>query len=175
MENSVLAFKKISRKCRKILAAKQLNRINVKTINSVKSFRRINDIPELSDKKFQTMLGSWNKQFLRGRFRMFLFKFFNNTLPINTRTSHFAENATRLCTFCVIKNYPILPDESFAHLFFSCSVTRKWQRDFLSKHAPMLNLDIDANRKLRLTGSITGEDKINTFLFYLVMCFQQKI
>jgi len=79
---------------------------------------------------------------LPNTFREFVFQFFNNTLPINTRTSHFVPNQQRGCDLCTTRRMDPVPDETFNHIFFTCGfvteVLRKLGRDILR-----LDRDID--------------------------------
>ena len=63
-------------------------------------------------------LSLWNLSYLPNKFREFIFKFYNNKLGINTRTSHFGGDS-RSCTFCSLLGVNNI-DESFVHLFFEC-------------------------------------------------------
>ena len=70
-------------------------------------------------------LSLWNLTFIPNKLRDFIFKFYNNRLGINTRTSHFGAN-TRNCTFCAILGTHT-HDEPFIHLFFECEVVTNIQ------------------------------------------------
>jgi hypothetical protein len=60
-----------------------------------------------------------------------------NILGLNTRVSHFNNEINRACTFC--KDGPgANPDETFEHLFFSCTHTGTCINTFLQKCAPDL-------------------------------------
>ena len=63
-------------------------------------------------------LSHWTLPYLSNRFREFIFKFFNNKLGLNTRTSHFL-NTDRRCTFCKLIGISD-EDETFSHIFFDC-------------------------------------------------------
>ncbi len=65
-----------------------------------------------------SVISLWNSQGLTNRSKVFLFKFFNNILGINTRLSHFVPNHSRGCTFCSLNGILPVPDETFMHIFF---------------------------------------------------------
>ena len=81
--------------------------------------------PPPADELFlKNMLGFWGSFFLSNKHREFSFKFYNKTLGLNTRLSHFVANNTRSCTFCVANNLANPPDESFlCTSFFYCNYT----------------------------------------------------
>jgi hypothetical protein len=104
---------------------------------------------------------------------MFLFKFFGNTLGLNTRTAHFANNQSRNCTFCTLSGRDGI-DETFEHLFFTCPTTVDWQNKFASKWAPELITEQD-KREFWFFGKLPGNEFFNEFIAYTALLFQQKI
>ncbi len=78
----------------------------------------------------------WGIRGIPNRYRTFLFKYFNNLLGLNFRLSHFVANQQRGCTFCLLTNAVIIPDETFSHLFYECRTTRLWHEKFLREHVP---------------------------------------
>ncbi len=105
---------------------------NLSKLRTVKTFfSLINcDIPD--DVTLKKILGLWNTSLLCNKFRTFLFKFQNNSLGINTRTSHFA-NVNRNCTLCERAGVTI-NEESFLHLFFECTELIDLRDGFISKY-----------------------------------------
>ena len=77
-------------------------------------------VPDASD--IEAVNSLWCLNSLPNKFREFLFKFYNNRLGLNVRTSHFG-GETRYCTFCQIANNPST-DETFLHLFYNCDAVR---------------------------------------------------
>jgi hypothetical protein len=77
------------------------------------------------------------------KLREFIFKFRNNLLGLNTRVSHFNGNVDRLCTFCKNSNVIPVPEETFTHLFFECSFSKKAIKGFCAKYMPDYLLDTD--------------------------------
>jgi hypothetical protein len=83
-------------------------------------------------------LSIWNSAGFSNRQKMFLFKFYNNILGLNVRTSHFVPNGTRICFFCSKNPVPQQNDETFLHLFYSCDTTKNWHQNFIRKCLPEL-------------------------------------
>jgi hypothetical protein len=116
----------------------------------------------------------WSMGGFSNRARVFLFKFYNNILGLNTRISHFVPDQSRACTFCSITgNINPVPDESFIHLFFTCETSANWHIQFLSKYFPHL---VTMNRVQRagffFLGKIPAMDKDNLFIICAVLLFQ---
>jgi len=78
----------------------------------------------------------WINPLLSNRQREFLFKFYNNRLPTNTRISHHVDNIDRACTFCTAQLDLPAPEESFAHLFWHCRYTAAMTEAFISEFVP---------------------------------------
>jgi hypothetical protein len=56
-----------------------------------------------------------------------------------------------------------------------CPTTRIWQTSFISHWFPNSNLTENEEKYLWLFGTLEGEQGINEYVFYMIMCFQQKI
>jgi hypothetical protein len=81
-------------------------------------------------KAFKKMLfnewnSSWNKQFLLPEIRSFLFKFYANTLKINSRVANFNPDINQACDFCIIKKNLPAPKESIQHFFWDCEISNR--------------------------------------------------
>ena len=111
---SFLALKKRSGSIRKILEKDRCKHVNVSNSTTVITFFRLVDTPPAEEHFLKNMLGFWGSFFLSNKHREFSFKFYNNTLGLNTRLSHFVVNNTRSCTFCLANNLANPQDESFA-------------------------------------------------------------
>jgi hypothetical protein len=72
---------------------------NLESQQTCKTFFNITDIPYIGNEKFARVVSLWNISGFTNREKSFIFKFYNNILGINTRTSHFAANPTRACFF----------------------------------------------------------------------------
>ena len=77
-------------------------------------------VPDASD--IEAVNSLWCLNSLPNKFREFLFKFYNNRLGLNVRTSHFG-GETRYCTFCQIENNS-LQMRLFLHLFYNFDAVR---------------------------------------------------
>jgi hypothetical protein len=125
-------FKKGAKYFRKVISETKFT--TIKSVQQWKTFSRLIDCQETSEKQIVTLLTNWNSYFLNTHIRTFLFKFYNNILGLNSRVTHFNPDVNGGCTFCSIKGpYPV-PSETIVHLFFECchvnhvieSVTNKY-------------------------------------------------
>ncbi len=105
------------------------------------------------------------------RFSTFLFKFFNNTLGLNSRVSHFNNNVNRNCTFCSLINAQ--NDETFIHLFLLCDTTQRWHSRFLDEHTRNILLLNEVDRKrFWLLGEVPGDTYYGKLLRLGILLFQ---
>jgi hypothetical protein len=94
-----LNIKKPGPKIRALMVKRRKKPFDLENQRTVKTFFRINGIQYVGNELFSKVVAVWTEQGFTNRHKSFLFKFFNNILGINTRTSHFAENGTRVCFF----------------------------------------------------------------------------
>jgi len=167
-----LNIKKPAQKIRSAFVSKQKKTFDLSKQTTVVSFFRIVEMEYIGDAGFARILKSWNGTGTN-RYRMFVFKFFNNILGINTRTAHFGTNVTRRCFFCS-KAGRADTDESFLHLFFMCPTVLDWHNEFLNTFVmpqnPLSNLN---KKKLFFLGIFNGE--YNAFLACSILHFQFSI
>ena len=109
----------------------------------------------------ENVISLWSLPTLPNKFRKFLFKFFNNRLGLNVRTSHFG-GETRYCTFCLIDNSPLV-DESFIHLFYNCRTVR-----LLQERIESTVLGIDYTERMRWFGFPSGQLKNKFYILFLL-------
>jgi hypothetical protein len=83
---------------------------------------------------------------------MFAFKFYNNILGLNQRTTHFAVNPVRYCQFCHMTNVVNPPDESFTHLFLLCPTVQAWHDQFLSTKLGIVDITLEEKKKFWFLG-----------------------
>jgi len=76
----------------------------------------------------------WNKYFFNNRLKVFLFKYYNNTLGTGNRVLHFNPTVDGACVFCSAEKILPPPLESFAHVFFDCPVVNKIIGMFFDKY-----------------------------------------
>jgi hypothetical protein len=144
------SFKRGSAGIRKILMQGNLKLLTLAQQQTIKTFFRlvnfnIDTVPEV---RIRSGACLWGDYALHNHFRDFLYKFFNNCLGINTRTSHFVPDRGRGCTFCTLQGVGIAPDESFLHLFYDCDSATRIHSTFKTKFFYNFNLDADSERLL---------------------------
>ena len=112
------SFKKGSKSCRNILAKPVKAKTDPCKFTSIITFFQLIGIEIPTRATVSNFVGIWNLSFIPNKLRDFIFKFYNNKLGLNTRTSHFGGD-TRACTFCSLLKRDDT-DETFAHLFYDC-------------------------------------------------------
>ena len=165
------SFKKGSGSFRKILVKYRCKHFNVRNSTSVITFFRLVDTPPPADEKFlKNMLGFWGSFFLSNKHREFSFKFYNNSLGLNTRLSHFVANNTRSCTFCVANNLANPLEESFLHLFFECRYTNNILCKVRDVFVPEITFRNRTEMILFWFCGIAPSENLNKCIFVLTFC-----
>ena len=135
------------------------------------TFFRLVDTPIPAEEHFlKNMLGFWGSFFLSNKHREFSFKFYNNTLGLNTRLSHFVANNTHSCTFCVANNLANLQDESFLHLFFDCNYTNSILCKMWDHFVPEITFCNRSELKLFWFCCIAPRENFKNCNFVLTFC-----
>jgi hypothetical protein len=166
-----LQLKKPGEKIRSILVKRRKKPFDLENNPTCKKFFEITGITYVGNELYSKNLTVWTWSGFSNRQKMFLFKFFNNTLGINVRTSHFAPNGTRICFFCSKLRVDERNDETFEHLFFSCPTVREWQSRFISKcFSELPALDASENKILWFLG-LHGQ-QTNVLILSAIMTFQ---
>ena len=106
--------------------------------------------------RVKCMLGAWNNFFLLGKMFTFLFKFYNNSLGLNSRVAKFNNTVDPGCTFCSLTNTRPVCKESFAHLFYYCDTTNKIIAEFFQRY---FTIDLPDNNVFFSGNISTKEDK----------------
>ncbi len=128
------------------------------------------------ENSFEKLLTLWNCTGISNRIRTFLFRFFNNTLWINTRLSHFVPGHPRGCTFCRLNNVIAIPDETFKHIFMDCPTVRAWQNQFLDLYFPVNYIQDEQERtNLFFLGRVHEPYTDNYFIMLCIFIFQYTI
>jgi hypothetical protein len=83
------------------------------------------DGTNLKECTFKLWNNSWNKPFVFTEIRMFLFRFYANTLKLNSRAAHFNPEINQSCYFCVKNKILPAPKESLGHFFWDCTISNK--------------------------------------------------
>jgi hypothetical protein len=109
--------------------------------------------------------------------KVFVLKFFHNTLGLNTRVSHFVDNYLRICELCKAKSAIAMAEETFTHLFAECPVANLWRKNWLREFFNKGDIP-EASvtwKKVWLLGELAGESECNIFIRTLILTFQYTI
>ena len=120
----------------------------------------------------------WSYIFLPIWIREFAFKFFNNSLGLNTRMSNFVDNIDRACSLCIAGSVFPPCEESFRHLFFYCNVTSAIQNAFLQRYFHGLSerlVNEDDKKKLWFEFRDKDDLSYNLLLSTTICIFQSTI
>ena len=101
MSELFASFKKGSKRCRNILAKPVKAKTDPCKLTNITTFFQLIGIEIPTRATVSNFVGIWNLSFIPNKLRDFIFKFYNNKLGLNTRTSHFGGD-TRACTFCFL-------------------------------------------------------------------------
>jgi hypothetical protein len=93
-------------------------------LKPVKTYMRLTDLL-IEPERLGNIFGSWNLSFCSNKFREFMFKYLNSSLPVNVRLAHFVANQSRNCHFCTINRIGQPPEETFMHIFFECGTVQQ--------------------------------------------------
>jgi hypothetical protein len=166
-----LSIKNPGKKIRKKMLKRRKKPFNLETQQTCKSFFKITGMQYIGNDTFSKIVAMWNISGFTNREKTFIFKFYNNILGLNTRTSHFAANPNRGCFFCSKMTPPVTTDETFLHLFLICPTTKKWHDQFMSTYLPNLLLN-DGNLEKNFWFLGLAGENFNLFLCSAVLTFQ---
>jgi hypothetical protein len=99
--------------------------------------------------------------------RVFLFKYYGNTLGINSRITHFNPEINGGCTFCTLAGELPSPSETFVHIFMEC----RFVYEVLAKIIWKFLGDVVITRELYFLGIKNDNEQINkshTFFFNML-------
>ena len=132
LNDFLMLDRKGSKRFREILTknSRMEHEKNLKNLQQVKTFARLTGSVNTEISRLKSMMGAWNNNFLQGKIRIFLFKFYNNILGLNTRVAKFNRETDPSCTFCSISNLRHAEQEVFAHVFYFCETTNKLLTEF---------------------------------------------
>ena len=115
-----MRIKRGSKKFRKIIAGKEEQRIS----SNINKFAEITDTVINLD--FSERLNChWVKPYYSNVMRVFIFKYYNNLLGLNSRVAHFVRNHPRTCTFCDLARIRQENSETIKHLFYDCNLVEE--------------------------------------------------
>ena len=86
-------FREVLNKKRKKIAEKEITKLT-----QVKLYANLTGIENIPITRVRGMLGAWNNFFLLGKIFTFLFKFYNNSLGLNSRVAKFNNTVDPGCT-----------------------------------------------------------------------------
>jgi hypothetical protein len=132
-----------SKKVRKLLNS-VANSVPVSSLRQITTFSRLTGT--VADDFSSDQIILWSRNYLPNKIREFAFKFYNNSLAVNTRASHYVQNRQRGCTLCTISGKMPVPDETFQHLFLECDTACKTQTWFAREY----NLPVHERKKIFL-------------------------
>jgi hypothetical protein len=127
-----LPLKQPGKKMRNWITKDRIDKLDISKLKSFVTFQNLIGVNLPGKNTLSARISMWNISGITNRIRTFFFKFYNNILGLNIRTSHFVPNQNRNCTFCSASGQN--NDETFIHLFFDCQTTRGWQERFLEKY-----------------------------------------
>jgi len=119
-------------------------------MQQVKSYCKTTGTEFVSEKISSDNLKGWNIYCFPNRFKVFLFKYYNNILGTANRVAHFNQDTDPACLFCKINLNLPAPVESFAHLFFDCPHVYNVIEKFYAKY-----LNFEINRANYFSGAHT--------------------
>ena len=99
----------------------------------VKTFSWLVSTQHIETTRLKNMMGAGNNNFIPGKIRTFLFKFYNNILGLNSRVAKFNRTTDLSCTFCSLTNYRLTERETFLPLFFYCETTNRILAEFYNQ------------------------------------------
>jgi hypothetical protein len=132
-------FKKGSKPIRKVLEQFRYSKKTNLRSNKIKTFFKLVSLDIPDDTGIKAINSEWMRSYYNPKIRDFVYKFHGNKLGLNTRVSHFNNTTDRGCSFCKLamqnRHGPIM-EESFEHLFYSCTHTNLVVEKFLNKFLP---------------------------------------
>ena len=151
-----IKIKKGSKNFRVVLDSLSNGLLKIDQLRSVKTYCKLTDSQFGNNTRIRNTWKSWNTFSFPNRFKVFLFKFYKNTLGTGNRLVHFVQNSEYVCIFCA--NNLILPPpiETFTHVFFDCPVVN----DVISKYYNKYFVT-DLDREQFFNGHFSGKESEN--------------
>ena len=169
-----------SRKFREILNKKRKNTAEkeIAKMTQVKTYANLTGTVNTPLIRVKCMLGAWNNFSLPGKIRTFLFKFYNNTLGLNSRVAKFNNTVDPGCTFCSLTNTRPVCKESFAHLFYYCETTNKIIAEFFQRYftidTPDTNTFFSGNISIKEDENQSLQLVLDVLRFHIWTCKLEK-
>ena len=166
-ENLFRSSLKGSKKFRQIMDYQKNDEKFYNSLNQIKTFMKCVDINSIPIEISKFNLSSWNIFALPNRFKVFLLKYYNNTLGTGNRVAHIDRTKDPSCNFCRKSGNLPAPLESFAHVFYDCPTVEKLFETFKGKF-----IRPDITRTTYFSGAISDEQKANFPLIMILNCFR---
>jgi hypothetical protein len=144
---------------------------NLEKTTQVKTFLQLIDCPEPSTVRLRAIYSNWNNYYLNSNIRVFLFKYYNNILGINSRVAHFNPDIDCACTFCNMAGHLPAPKETFVHLFFDCTVVNS----LLNKIWDTYIQGLEINKTVYFLANYSDNERYNGFLGLFLDIFRLHI
>jgi hypothetical protein len=162
IEDFLNSFKKGSKKIRKVIYLSK-NPVTVFKTRQIRTMSKITGTGIPPDCTAKIINTAWNANFLNMDVRIFIFKYFNNTLGLGARVNHINSDIDASCTFCRICKILPAQRENFDHFFWYCSTTAKLIEYFT---ANFLTLELTKETYFNYGGIIPDEQ----YSFIIFLC-----
>ena len=169
-----------SRKFREILNKKRKNTAEkeIAKMTQVKTYANLTGTVNTLLIRVKCMLGAWNNFSLPGKIRTFLFKFYNNTLGLNSRVAKFNNTVDPGCTFYSLSNTRPVCKESFSHLFYHCETTNKIIAEFFQRYftinTPDTNIFFSGNISIKEDENQSLQLALDVLRYHIWTCKLEK-
>lgn len=140
------------------------------SLSQVKSYCKSTGTAFSHSTNWKAIISSWNTFGLPNRLKVFLIKYYNNTLGTGNRVVHIDPSKDPSCTFCTANNILPPPIESFAHIFYDCPVVGKILQNFLSKF-----IEPEVSRVGYFQNDYVADIKHNVTITLIMNCFRYVI
>ncbi len=159
MRQFICGFKKGSRNFRKIIS-KTEKKDNMADCRAIQTYGRTVGVRIVDSHRASSIMSNWNKSFLPSNVRVFIFKYYNNMLGLNSRVAHFNREVNASCTFCTDRKVLPADKETMTHLFFHCPSVQGLITEFSRKYLR----DIELETAMFFTSEATEFEKKITAL-----------
>jgi hypothetical protein len=136
----MMSFKKGTKNFRKVIDLQDKVQ-NIVLSTQAKTFFRTTETNEPTSQRIKSLFSNWNLHYLSSGIRVFIFKYYNNILGINSRIAHFNREIDAGCTFCVLRKNLPAPKETLSHIFFNCPTTSDVLVKFYAKYLRGITLE----------------------------------
>ncbi len=159
----ICGFKKGSRNFRKIITSTE-KKDNVVDCRAMQTYGRTVGVRILDSKRASSIVSNWNKSFLPSNIRVFIFKYYNNMLGLNSRVAHFNQEVNAGCTFCTVRKVLPAEKETMVHLFYYCPSVQCLIIEFGTKYLRNMVPDIEMFFTSQVTDFETKNNCLNIIL-----------